>query len=240
MTANAAALFDVDGTLVDSVYLHTVAWWQALRQHGYEIGTSRVHRAVGLGTEELLDHLLGAQRDRSEDAAMDAAHQALYAAQWPALRPLPGARRLLLACAERGWTVVLATSASGREAEVLCRVLDADDAIADVVHADDVADAKPAPDVVERAMEQARVTSGRAVFVGDTAWDVQAARRAGVPCLGVLTGGWCRAELADAGAAQVYRDAAEIAEYLDAGLLADPSALTPPVSGPARVDVNPV
>jgi HAD superfamily hydrolase (TIGR01509 family) len=226
----AAALFDVDGTLVDSSYVHTVAWWEALRQHGHDIPMSRVHRAIGLGTAELLDHLLGAQRDPGADEAMDGAHQALYAAWWPTLRPLPGARRLLRACAERGWTVVLATSASAREAEVLRRVLDADDAITHVVDADAVAAAKPAPDLVEQAVEQAGVTAGRAVFVGDTAWDVHAARRAGVPCLGVLTGGWCRAELADAGAAQVYQDAAEIAEYLDASLLADPVSLAPPVS----------
>ncbi|WP_042364582.1 HAD family hydrolase [Streptacidiphilus neutrinimicus] len=230
MTPQAAALFDVDGTLVDSTYLHTVTWSEALRQYGHDVPMSRVHRAIGLGTDKLLDHLLGAERDRSGDDAMDAAHLALYAARWPSLRRLPGARRLLRACAERGWSVVLATSASAREVEVLRRVLDADDAIAQHVDADAVDAAKPAPDLVQRALEQAGVSSGRAVFIGDTAWDVQAARKAGVPCLGVMTGGWCRGELEDAGAAQVYRDAAEIADYLDASLLADPAALTPPVS----------
>jgi HAD superfamily hydrolase (TIGR01509 family) len=230
MTAKAAALFDVDGTLVDSSYLHTVTWWEALRQYGHELPMSRVHRAIGLGTDKLLDHLLGAQRDQAADDAMDAAHQALYASQWPSLRPLPGARRLLRACAERGWTVVLATSASAREVEVLRRVLDADDAITHDVDADSVETAKPAPDLVERAAERAGVPTGRAVFIGDTAWDVHAAHRAGVPCLGVMTGGWCRAELEEAGAAQVYRDADEIADYLDASLLADPASLAPPVS----------
>jgi HAD superfamily hydrolase (TIGR01509 family) len=230
MTPNAAALFDIDGTLVDSTYLHTVAWWEALRQHGHDIPMNRVHRAIGLGSAELLDHLLGTQRDRADDEPVNAAHEALYAPRWPAVRRLPGARRLLRACAERGWIVVLATSASAREAEVLRRVLDADDAIAHVVDANAVEEAKPAPDLVERAVEQAGVTTERAVFVGDTAWDVHAAHKAGVPCLGVLTGGWCRAELADVGAAQVYRDADEIAEYLDASLLADPVALAPPVS----------
>lgn len=126
--------------------------------------------------------------------------------------------------------MVLATSASAREIEVLREVLDADDVIAHHIGADSVESAKPAPDLVERALEKAGVTAGRAVFVGDTAWDVHAARKAGVACLGVLTGGWCRAELEDAGAAQVYRDAAEIADFLDASLLADPVALAPPVS----------
>ena len=106
-------------------------------------------------------------------------------------------------------------------------MLDADDAIADQVHADEVDAAKPAPDLVEQALAQSGVEAGRAVFVGDTAWDVLAAHRAGVPCLGVLSGGWSRAELADAGAAQIYRGTAELADVLDASLLADPASLAP-------------
>ena len=192
MSNSAAALFDVDGTLVDSSYLHTVTWWQALRQGGHHLPMARIHRAIGLGAGELLDHLLGAERDCDGDTELDAAHQALYAAQWPSLEPLPGAGRVLRACAERGWTVVLATSASAQEVEVLHKVLDADDAIADQVHADDVAAAKPAHRLVEQALAQAGANAGRAVFVGDTAWDVHAAHRAGVPCLGVLSGGWSR------------------------------------------------
>ncbi|WP_042388504.1 HAD family hydrolase [Streptacidiphilus melanogenes] len=227
MTSTAAALFDVDGTLVDSSYLHTVTWWQALRQAGHLVPMARVHRAIGLGSAELLDHLLGVGRDRAGDGELDSAHQALYAVHWPSLEPLPGAAQVLRACAERGWTVVLATSAGAREVEVLRKVLDADDAIADQVHADQVDAAKPAPDLVEQALAQAGVDAGRAVFVGDTAWDVQAAHRAGVPCLGVLSGGWSRSELADAGAAQIYRDAGELAGFLDASLLADPASLNP-------------
>jgi HAD superfamily hydrolase (TIGR01509 family) len=222
MGDRAAALFDVDGTLVDSTYLHTVTWWEALRQYGHEVPAHRVHRAVGLGTGPLLDHLLGEGRDRSDDDAMDAAHQALYTALWPALRPLPGARELVRACADRGWTVVLATSASAREVARLREVLDVDDAIAHHLDADSVEAAKPAPDLVHRSLEAAGAPPERAVLVGDTAWDVDAAAKAGVPCVAVTTGGWSRTELHEAGAAAVYRNAADLLESLDASLLSDP------------------
>src|SRR5689334_19719395 len=88
-------LFDVDGTLADTVYLHAVAWWQALRQHGHDVPTARIHRAIGMGSDRILDALLGSDRDRSADEHIVAAHAAIYAVHWPALRPLPGARRLL-------------------------------------------------------------------------------------------------------------------------------------------------
>src|SRR5690348_4364124 len=133
-------LFDVDGTLVDTVYLHTVAWWQALRQHGHDVPAARIHRAIGMGSDKILDELLGAERDesdKSDDDAMVAAHASLYAVHWPALRPLPGARRLLDTCAERGLRTVLATSASRPELDALLRCLDADSSITAVTSADD-------------------------------------------------------------------------------------------------------
>jgi HAD superfamily hydrolase (TIGR01509 family) len=217
-----AALFDVDGTLVDTSYLHAVTWWEALRQAGHTVPMAQVHRAVGLGTDQLLDNLLGKDRDPEQTGALADAHSALYAAYWPALQPLPGAARLLRACAERGWSVVLATSAKDDELKVLRRVLDADDAINDAVTADDVDTAKPAPDVVEQALAKTGTPAQRAVFIGDTPWDVRAAHRAGVRCIGVLSGGVSRAEMLDAGAEEVYQDAAELADCLDRSLLATP------------------
>lgn len=155
MGSNGAALFDVDGTLVDSSYLHAVTWWEALWQGGHVVPMARVHRAVGLGTGRLLEHLLGADRDTEQDDALSAAHDALYAAHWPSLQPLPGAARLLRACAERGWTVVLATSAKEAEVDVLRKVIDADDVIAAAVNADDVEAAKPAPIWLNRPCSRA-------------------------------------------------------------------------------------
>jgi HAD superfamily hydrolase (TIGR01509 family) len=217
-----AAVFDVDGTLVDTSCLHAVTWWEALRQAGHTVPMARVHRAVGLGTEQLLDNLLGKDRDPEQTGPLADAHSALYATYWPSLQPLPGAARLLRACAERGWSVVLATSANEDELQTLRQVLDADDAIADAVTADDVDTAKPAPDLVEQALAKAGTPADRAVFIGDTPWDVRAAHRAGVRCIGVLSGGVSRAELLDAGAEEVYQDAAELAGCLGHSLLGKP------------------
>jgi HAD superfamily hydrolase (TIGR01509 family) len=220
--STAAALFDVDGTLVDTSYLHAVTWWEALRQGGQVVPMARVHRAVGLGTGQLLDRLLGTDRDREQDDALSAAHSALYAAYWPSLQPLPGAARLLRACADRGWTVALATSAQESELKALRAALDADDVIDTAVGADQVETAKPAPDLVRQALRRTGAAADRAVFIGDTPWDVAAAGKAGVPCIGVMSGGVSRAELAEAGAAEVYRDAADLADRLDHSLLRGP------------------
>ncbi|MCG6494229.1 HAD family hydrolase [Kitasatospora sp. A2-31] len=222
MTTTAAALFDVDGTLLDTTYLHTLAWWEALRQYDRAVPAARVHRAVGMGADQLLDHLLGEQRDRDADEAITAAHDALYARHWPVVRPLPGAPELLRACAGRGWRIVLASSASERELTVLRHALGADEVIAAVTTADDVAATKPAPDLVVAALERAESGPRHAVFVGDTVWDVAAAGRAEVPCVAVETGGFAAAELLGSGAAEVHRDTAELLAELDGSLLGRP------------------
>lgn len=219
---HGAVLFDVDGTLMDTVYLHTVAWWEALSQQGHRVTMARIHRSIGMGSDHLLDALLGEDRDHDEDATLSAAHDTLYAQYWSRLAPLPGASDLLRACARRGWQVVLASSAKGKEAEVMIRALDAEGSIAAVTTSDDVSSSKPAPDLVQQALEKAGVPAGRAVFVGDAAWDAEAARKAGVRCLGVLTGGWTREELSEAGAEAVYESPAELLSHLDDSVLAAP------------------
>ncbi|MFJ5228743.1 HAD family hydrolase [Kitasatospora sp. NPDC088391] len=224
MAEAAAALFDVDGTLVDTVYLHTLAWQQALRQYGHEVDAAPIHRAIGMGGDQLLDHLLGTDRDRSEDEALSDAHLALYAAHWPALRAFPGAAELLRECARRGWRVVLSTSASGRELDVLRRALDAEDALYAVTDADEVSASKPAPDLVRSALEQAGSAPDRAVFVGDSVWDVRAAHRADTPCVAVETGGVAAEELRGAGALEVHASVDELLRELDDSVLARPRA----------------
>lgn len=219
---HGAVLFDVDGTLMDTVYLHTIAWWEALRQQGHQVTMARIHRSIGMGSDHLLDALLGKERDRDGDDTLSAAHDTLYAQYWSRLAPLPGASELLRACAERGWRVVLASSAKGEQAEVMMRALDAGEAISAVTTSEDVSSSKPAPDLVQQALEKADVPPERAVFVGDAAWDAQAARKAGVRSLGVLTGGWTRQELLDAGAETVYESPAELLDQLDDSALAAP------------------
>ncbi|MGW4439581.1 HAD family hydrolase [Streptomyces sp. NPDC004596] len=218
-----AAVFDVDGTLVDTNHLHVVTWWEAFRQAGHDVPMHAVHRAVGLGSTDLISHLLGDGRDEEQDAELSAAHKALYGQYFDRLHALPRAGELLRRLHSDGWRVVLATSASGAELGALRRAIDADEVIAGTASADDVARGKPAPEPVERALELAGVPASRAVFVGDTVWDMQAGVKAGVRCVGLLCGGIPRADLEQAGAGAVYDDPADLL-----GRLADsPLAETP-------------
>ncbi len=215
----AAALFDVDGTLVDTNYLHSVTWWEAFRQAGYQVSMAEIHRAIGMGSGQLLDKLLPADRDAEADSDIRAAHTALYAQYWSRLRPLPGAADLLRACKRRGLAVILASSADEAEFNVLRAALDAEDAIDAATFAGDVDTSKPAPDLVQVALDKAGAPAGEAVFTGDTVWDVEACKKAGVRCIGVLSGGVSRDELTSAGAAEVYRDPADLLAALPASLL---------------------
>ena len=217
-----AVLFDVDGTLVDTTYLHTVAWWEAFAQAGHDVPMAWIHRAIGMGSDQLLDVLLPAERDTSSDAAISAAHGALYSVYWSRLRPLPGAADLLRACHQHGLRVVLASSADPAELDVLMAALDADGAVDEATSGGDVDQSKPAPDLVQVALDKVGLRPAEAMFVGDAVWDAQACQRAGVPCVGVLSGGISQAELLEAGAVRVYRDAAEILASFPASLLEEP------------------
>ncbi|MFB7908293.1 HAD family hydrolase [Kitasatospora sp. NPDC056076] len=220
---SAAALFDVDGTLVDTTYWHTVAWAEAFAQYGQTPAMARIHGAIGMGGAQLLDHLLGEDRDHGEDDAISAAHQALFARYWPHLRAFDDAAELLRELHRRGWTITLASSASGRDLQVMRRVLDADDAIDHATNADDVDAAKPAPDLVHAALGKSGTEPEAALFVGDTPWDVQAAARAHVGCITVLSGGFSEQPLRMAGAVEVHRDVGELLTGLDASALSDPA-----------------
>ncbi|MEV6371634.1 HAD family hydrolase [Micromonospora musae] len=211
----SGVLFDVDGTLVDTTYLHTVSWWEALRQTDQPVPMATVHRAIGMGSDKLLDHLLGPERDRDADGRLRDAHDTLYAEYWERLTPLPGAADLLRACAERGLRVVLATSAAEHEVTALRRALGADDVIAAVTSSADAAQSKPAPDILVAALDQSGLPAERVVFVGDSVWDVAAAGKLDIPCVGLTCGGTSRGELAGAGAVAVYDDPAALLATLD-------------------------
>ena len=214
-----AVLFDVDGTLVDTNYLHVVCWWEAFGQAGFDVPMARIHRAIGRGSDQLLDALLPEDRDRDEDGSMRAAHSALYATYWSRQRPLRGAPDLLRACKKRGLRVVLASSADEREFAALRAALDADDAIDAATSSADVSQSKPAPDLVQVALEKAGTGPEAAVFVGDTVWDVQACVKAGVACIALLSGGIGRDELLGAGAATVYDGPADLLASLPDSIL---------------------
>jgi HAD superfamily hydrolase (TIGR01509 family) len=215
-----AVLFDVDGTLVDTNYLHTVAWWEAFTQAGHDVPMASIHRAIGMGSGRMLDSLLPGDRDADADEDLKTAHSALYSVYWSRLKPLPGARQLLEACHDQGLRVVLASSADPDELKVLCAALDADKAIDAATSAGDVEASKPAPDLVQVALDHADAGPDETVFIGDAVWDVHAAQKAGVPCIGLLSGGTSRDELTEAGAAAVYDGPADLLGEFPGRLLA--------------------
>jgi HAD superfamily hydrolase (TIGR01509 family) len=220
MTAKRGVLFDVDGTLVDTTYLHAVAWWEVLRQHDRDVPMAEIHRGIGMGSDRLLDHLLGEDRDTSDDETMSTAHDVLYGAWWERLRPLPGAADLPRACADRGLAVVLASSAKAPELKQLRRVVDADEVITAATSSADAEESKPAPDILEAALEQSGVDREHAVFVGDAVWDVKAAGKLGIPCIGLTCGGTSAAELLEAGAVETYETPAALLAALDGSAIA--------------------
>lgn len=208
------ALFDIDGTLVDSNYLHVDAWERAFAEVGSPVDSWRIHRAIGMDSAELLRDLVGQQADTVGERAKER-HSVLYRELAGRLRPFRAARELLAELARRGLTVVLATSAPQDELETLRAVLQVDPHLAATTSADDVGTAKPAPDIIEVALRKVTASAAEAIMIGDSIWDVKAAARAQVPCIGVLSGGVSAAELRDAGAVAVYADVAELLENLD-------------------------
>ena len=207
-------LFDIDGTLVDSNYLHVEAWDQAFAAVGHPVDVWRIHRSIGMDSGAMLERVLGADAQSVGDAAKDE-HGRTYQGMSDRLRPIGGARELLAELSRRGHAVVLATSAPQEELDMLLDVLDVNDSVEAVTSAEDVESAKPSPDIIETALDRAHAPADRAVMVGDSIWDIAAARRAGVASIGVLSGGYGREELLSAGAAAVYEDAQDLLDQLD-------------------------
>ena len=205
-----AVLLDLDGTLVDSNYFHTVAWFRALSGAGHIVPMARIHRLVGMGADQLLEELLG-----QHDEAVEDAWQEEFARLLDEIPALPGAADLARAAKERGATVVLATSGKPDDVEVLRRTLGADEWIDGAVNSSEVEASKPAPDIFGRALEVAGAEPEEAVVVGDTVWDVKAAAACGITCVTVTCGGISGAELQEAGAAAVYRDPGDLVANFD-------------------------
>lgn len=210
-----AILFDIDGTLVDSNYLHVHAWQRAFAEVGVDVESWRIHRGIGMDGSSLLDELLpDATGEDTKGRAKDL-HSRFYQETAHLLKPLPGTRRLLDLVAATGLQVVLATSAPEDELALLRKVLDQEEIVSAVTSSGDVDTAKPRPDIVEVALQRAGVGADAAVFVGDSIWDIRAAARAGVECIGVESGGVDRLRLQEEGAVAVYRNPRDLADQLD-------------------------
>ena len=210
-------ILDVDGTLVDSNYHHAVAWARAFAQYDLTVPLWRIHRAIGMGGDKLVAHVAG-----------DAAEQRLGEAlrdQWTRefdrligeVRPFDGTRTLLEEVKQRGHHLVLASSGQPQHVETFLRLFDGESLADAWTTADDADESKPAADLLEVALS--RVGGSAGVMVGDATWDARAAQAAGMPSVGVLTGGFSEAELRDAGATEVFEGPAALAAALSAGLV---------------------
>ena len=223
-------LFDVDGTLVDSSYFHTLAWWQAFRQQGYDVPMASIHHCVGMGGDRLVDSLLPGGRDKDADAGIMASHAALFATNWPVLRAFDGAKDLLAQCHAGGLAVALASSARTQDLLAARRALGADAHIHAATSANDAKASKPAPDILVAALEAVGVRPADAVYVGDAVWDMQAAAALGMPAVAFTCGGTSAAELRDAGAVEVYEGPRDLLENLQESVIGVLLASSTPVA----------
>ena len=207
-----AAILDVDGTLVDTNYHHAIAWFRAFRQNDILLPIWRIHRHMGMGGDQLVAALGGEQLENEKGDDIRAAESVLYGELMSEVEPLEGARELIEDLKRSGHAVVLASSAKANEVEHYLDLLDARELARDWTDAGDVEKTKPEPDLVAAAVEKAG--GGPAVMVGDSTWDCEAARRAGLETVAVLTGGFSEAELREAGAACVFASLHEMRKNL--------------------------
>ncbi|MDQ2629373.1 MAG: HAD family hydrolase [Actinomycetota bacterium] len=203
------AILDVDGTLVDTNYHHALAWHRALHAHGHQVQMWKVHRHIGMGGDQILDALIGEEAAAEQGDAIREAEAEAYKELIDEVEPMEGARELIEKLKEEGSTVILASSAKEWEVDHYIDLLDARELVDGWTTSADVESTKPDPDLVHAALEKAG-DDDRSVMVGDSVWDVKAAKAAGLPTLAVLTGGFSEAELREAGASQVVESIADL------------------------------
>jgi HAD superfamily hydrolase (TIGR01509 family) len=207
-------LLDVDGTLLDSVQAHAEAWSEALASEGIDVPAEKIRPLVGMGGDKLLPKVAGIDKESELGQRLDERWGKIFRTRYlPHLRPFPKVRQLLHALRERGLRLVVATSASKEDLAGLLKRAEVEDLVDERASGDTVERSKPDPDIILAALQVARLDAGEAMLLGDTPYDVGAARRAGVPCIGVRCGGWDDEGLA--GAIAVYRDPAHLLAELD-------------------------
>lgn len=208
---STALILDVDGTLLDTVYLHVIAWWEAFVDAGHAVSGFDIHRAIGRGSDDLVETLIG----RPDESLVEA-----HAEKWAPLRekciPFHDVPELIRTCADRGMKVVYCTSGAPEDVADFRAKIGCDDVVAAVVSSGDVEQSKPAPDIVQAALDAVGVAPEDAVMLGDTVYDVRAANAAGVACIGLMCGGIGERELQEAGAAAVYGNPSELLQDLQA------------------------
>jgi HAD superfamily hydrolase (TIGR01509 family) len=208
------AILDIDGTLVDTNYQHALAWYRAFRKHGLVLPVWRIHRHIGMGGDQLLPALSDEDFVREHGDHVRADEKDLYMEMIGEVEPMRDARRLIEQIKQRGHPAVLASSAKDEEVEHYLDLLDARSLADGWTSSADVQSTKPEPDLVHAALQKAEADAGDALMIGDTPYDVEAANRAGVPTIAVLTGGFSEDELREAGAVEVFESVAELCERL--------------------------
>ncbi|WP_210495837.1 HAD family hydrolase [Patulibacter sp. SYSU D01012] len=208
-----AAILDIDGTLVDTNYQHTLAWNEAFTQHGFVLPIWRIHRSIGMGGDQLVKELIGEEADEEVGDEIRAAESTLYLASIASVHALEESRELIETLSAGDRKCCLASSARAKEVDHYLDLLDARELVDSWTTSSDVENTKPAPDLVRAALE--KLGTDDAVMVGDTPWDIEAARKAGVPTIAVLTGGFSEQELTDAGAVNVFTSVVELRQRLD-------------------------
>ena len=215
MSGVGVAILDIDGTLVDTNYQHALAWFRAFAQCEIVVPIWRIHRHIGMGGDQLVQAVTDEQTEREHGDAIRSAEGDRYMEMIDEVRSMEGSHELIEDLGRRGHSVLLASSAKPDEIEHYLDLLQARELADGWTSAEDVEATKPAPDLVEVALERAGAPARDAVMVGDSPWDVKAAARAGIQTLAVMTGGFCEEELLQAGAASVFESVAQLRLALD-------------------------
>jgi HAD superfamily hydrolase (TIGR01509 family) len=217
-----AAIFDVDGTLVDTVDLHAQAWAETFRRYGVDVPVDEVRREIGKGGDQLMPDFLSPEVIAETGEEIEQFRSALFKTKYlPKARGIPGAAELFGAVRARGMKIALASSCKADELEHYERLAGIE-GLADVrTTSDDAEKSKPFPDIFEAVLKKLAVAPAEAVVIGDSPYDAEAARNAGLKTIGVLSGGFEDETLRQAGCIAVYRDVAELLQRLDESPLAE-------------------
>ena len=207
------AIFDVDGTLVDTNYQHAIAWYRAFRRYDLTFPIWRLHRGIGMGGDQYVPNLAGEEVEEKHGSDLRDAWAEEYNKIIDEVAPFEGARDLLVEVKRRGFRVVLASSGKSDQVDHYLDLLDGREIAEAWTTSDDVEQTKPAPDLVKVAID--KVGGGEAVMLGDSPYDCQAAGKLGVPTLTLRTGGFSPEELKEAGAAAVYDSLVDLRTSLD-------------------------
>jgi HAD superfamily hydrolase (TIGR01509 family) len=222
LPAPRPVIFDIDGTLVDSNDAHAHAWVDSLAEAGHDVTFERVRPLIGMGGDKVLPELVGMDQDSPEGKRLAKRRGEIFRERYfPAVQGLPGAQELVSHLASQGHPLAVASSARKEELQGLLRCAGVDRLIALRTSSSDAGQSKPDPDVIQAALENLGCAASEAVMVGDTPYDIQAARRAGVEAIAFRSGGWGDADLA--GAIAIYDGPAHLRrEYGRSALLRHP------------------